>query len=167
MVVDELMQRVLIFFSFLLFSFPALAVEKGEKAPEFSVTTASGEPLHLSQFSGRVVLLDFWASWCGSCSESLQWLDGLQRQFEREDFQVIAVNLDQDRKDAEQLLQKLQLDLLIGFDGAGASAELYQLSAMPSSYLIDKDGTVISLYTGVKEKDKKEVEQRLQKLLKD
>ena len=96
----------------------------------------------LAQYEDKVVLLDFWASWCGPCRQSFPWMNSLKERFGEEGLVIIGVNLDAEHSDAEGFLKEVPAEFQILFDASGASAEQMQVQGMPMSYLIDRKGRV-------------------------
>jgi cytochrome c biogenesis protein CcmG/thiol:disulfide interchange protein DsbE len=107
----------------------------------------AGAPLDLGQFRGRVVYLDFWASWCGPCKQSFPWMQAMKDTYAGQGLSIVAVNLDADRADAEKFLQQFQPTFEVRFDPKGEFAERYKVKGMPSSVLIDRHG--VSRFTHV------------------
>ncbi|MCO6430085.1 MAG: TlpA family protein disulfide reductase [Deltaproteobacteria bacterium] len=143
----------------------AFALDVGATAPEFSLPTRDGKQVTLSDLRGKVVYLDFWASWCGPCKRSLPWMNKLKRQFGEERLHVLAVNLDTDKDDAERLLKETASNIPVAFDAAGSVAELYRLTTMPTSFLIDGSGKVLQVYEGFHEKDEEKIESAIKEQL--
>lgn len=111
--------------------------------------TATGA-LSLQDLQGKVVYLDFWASWCGPCRKSFPWMNAMHDKYKDAGLVVIAVNEDNDRKEAEAFLKKIPASFLIAYDAKGKLAESIGLEAMPSSFLLAKDGTVTKKHLGFK-----------------
>jgi thiol-disulfide isomerase/thioredoxin len=154
--------------AFLLASAPALArVQSGETAPAFegAVLKDSGT-LRLADFRGKVVYLDFWASWCGPCRVSLPLLDKLRREYGASGFEVIAVNVDENPQDALDFLKKYPVTYPIVRDPQQSIARLYDVPAMPTSYLIGRDGTVVSVKHGFQKKDIPKLQAKVAELVK-
>jgi thiol-disulfide isomerase/thioredoxin len=143
----------------------ALAVEVGELAPAFELPRADGSTLALSELRGQVVLVDFWASWCGPCRKSLPHLDTLQSRYAEQGLRVVAINLDEVRAEAERFLSAVPLDIEIVFDAIGDSATVFGLKAMPSSYLIGRDGRVRARRLGFRAADSVDFEQAIEQAL--
>lgn len=145
---------------------PAQALDIGQKAPNFALTSSnSGKALNLSEFAGEVVYVDFWASWCATCAQSLGWLTELQDKFGKHGFRVVTINVDEDRNDALRLLEEAKAKLLVGFDPEGVTPELYEVQGMPSSVLIDRSGNITAVHTGLNDSEKQEIEAKIQKVL--
>ncbi|MEL0586679.1 MAG: TlpA disulfide reductase family protein [Candidatus Thiodiazotropha sp. (ex. Lucinoma kazani)] len=130
-------------------------------APDFNLQ-GEDAPVSLSQFKGKVVLLDFWASWCVPCRASFPWMSELQNKYQSLGLEVIAINVDKDPSLAEAFLSKVQAEFTIAFDPKGDVASQYGLKGMPASYLIDKQGRILQSHIGFfqSEKDKRELEIR-------
>jgi thiol-disulfide isomerase/thioredoxin len=127
----------------------AAAVEAGAPAPAFSATPlAGGEPVTLQSLHGKVVYLDFWASWCGPCRLSLPWMEQLRKDFGAGGLEVVAVNVDETPADGIAFLKRHAVGYAVIGDAGGDIAELYDVRDMPSSYLIDRDGTVRLVHRG-------------------
>jgi cytochrome c biogenesis protein CcmG/thiol:disulfide interchange protein DsbE len=124
---------------------PRLAA--GTRAPAFTLPARSGT-VALDSLRGRVVLVDFWASWCGPCRESFPWMGELQRRLGDKGLTVLAVNLDKRRDLAEEFLAKYAAPFTVAFDAEGRTAELYGVRAMPTSLLLGRDGVVLATHAG-------------------
>ena len=135
-----------------------------QKAPGFTLP-GQNKTIQLSKYKGKVVYLDFWASWCEPCKRSFPWMNELQTTYGDDGFKIIAVNLDTDRKDAEEFLKQMPAKFDVAFDRSGKTAEAYNLKAMPSSYLIDKNGRLVHKSLGYRVEEKKIVEKKIQKLV--
>ncbi len=162
------MQRwIIISISLILFTGFAAPAEIQKAAPEFTGTTLEGKVIKLSHYKGKVVLLDFWASWCGPCKREFPFLVQLHHALKDQNFTVIGINVDTDRSKAERFLagQKVKPDFPIVFDGKGKIAERYQLQGMPTTILIDKNGVIRYRHTGFRDKDRAEVIRRVKELL--
>lgn len=145
----------------------AYAVEAGNKAPNFKLRhLQSGKVASLSQFRGKVVYLDFWASWCGPCRRSLPLLNGLRQELKRSGFEVVAVNLDENINEAKRFLRQFPVNYPVLLDPKGKVANRYGLPGMPTSYLIDKKGKVRAVHLGFKKKDINKIKKQVVHLLK-
>jgi thiol-disulfide isomerase/thioredoxin len=121
----------------------------------------------LTTLAGKVVLVDFWASWCSPCLRSFPWMNELQHRHGGEGFVVVAVNLDQDRALADAFLNKVPVDFRVEFDAAGRIARQFGVQAMPTSFLIDRRGQVRVRHAGFRDKQRAERELQIQQLLKE
>ncbi len=127
--------------------------------------TAQAASLDLSAYRGKVVYLDFWASWCTPCRRSFPWLDGLVHEYAQRDLVVIGVNVDQDRQLAEQFLNGTPASFPIVYDPQGDVATTFKVMGMPSAVLIDRSGKVRFQHVGFSEKRKEEYEENVRSLL--
>lgn len=134
------------------------------KAPEINLPGLSGS-VNLNQYKGKVVYLDFWASWCIPCKVSFPWMYDLKKHYADQGLEVIAINLDKDRKLADAFLKEMDVNFVVAFDESGDSASAYKVKGMPSSYLIGRDGKVYASHIGFKEKDQDKLEQGIKTLL--
>ncbi|WP_108127095.1 TlpA family protein disulfide reductase [Saccharospirillum mangrovi] len=107
-----------------------------------------GQPVSLNDLRGQVVLLDFWASWCGPCRESFPWMNTVQQRFGDQGLVIVGVNLDQDPAAARDFLTKVPADFTILLDTQAQWPEAYGLFGMPSSYLIDRQGRIRASHIG-------------------
>ena len=128
-------------------------------------TSAHAEGLDLSGYRGKVVYLDFWASWCTPCRRSFPWLDGLVRQFGKYDLVVIGVNVDQSNELAKKFLDDIPANFPIVYDPQGAIATTFKIMGMPSAVLIDRNGQVRFQHVGFSETTKDEYETHVRQLL--
>lgn len=144
----------------------ALAVSAGEKAPEFKIPRLESKGMiSLKQFRGKVVYVDFWASWCGPCRQSLPALNDIRKEFRKKGFEVIAINLDEERDDAMEFLKEFPVAYPTARDTSGKVPEAYGLVGMPTAYLVDKKGNVQLVHEGFKESDIEELKQKITTLL--
>ncbi len=121
--------------------------------------------LDLNQYRGKVVYLDFWASWCGPCRESFPWLSNLAREYSSKQLVVIGVNVDQDRARAERFLNETPASFAILYDPRGELATTYKVAGMPSAVLIDREGRIRYSHSGFSAKNKDLYEEQLRTLL--
>jgi cytochrome c biogenesis protein CcmG, thiol:disulfide interchange protein DsbE len=119
----------------------------------------------LDQFRGRVVYLDFWASWCGPCRQSFPWMQTVKSKYEAQGLTIVAVNLDTDREDAERFLKQFQPTFTVRFDPKGELAESYKVKGMPSSVLIDRHGVARFTHVGFRPIDASAYEAQMRELL--
>ena len=139
-------------------------IASAQKAPDFNLASDQGIVV-LSRLHGRVVYIDFWASWCKPCRKSFPFMNNLHAHYAKQGLVVIAINLDDDKKDAKLFLDKYPANFVIAYDKAGETAKQYGLSVMPSSWLIDKQGIIIRQDTGFKEGEQLAIEQAIQQAL--
>ena len=118
-------------------------------APEIDLPLLNGDfRLSLSAFRGKVVYLDFWGSWCLPCRESLPFLNRIRNRLSRDEFEVIAVNLDEVAEDANRFLEAYPVDYPVLADPTHAVMSTYDVEVLPSSFLIDRDGRICTRHYG-------------------
>lgn len=135
-----------------------------QPAPDLVLNLAS-QQVNLSDYKGKVVYLDFWASWCKPCQRSFPWMNEMQEKYSAQGFTVIAINLDTERKLADEFLAKLPANFPVAYDPAGESPKSYQIKGMPTSYLIDKSGQLRKAHQGFHMNKIPQYEQEIQALL--
>lgn len=121
--------------------------------------------LDLAQFRGRVVYLDFWASWCAPCRESFPWMNRLRGELGHDGLVVIAVNVDHERADAERFLREHPVKFRIVYDPDGLLPEKFGVLGMPTSFLIDRNGHVQSRHEGFLLRDRDALRQQIRALV--
>ncbi len=137
----------------------ASALEAGQAVPDISLPGATVAP-RLSDLKGKVVYLDFWASWCGPCKQSFPWMNDMQQKYGAKGLQVVGVNLDAKRPDAERFLAENPALFALAYDAKGETARQVGVKGMPTSVLIDADGKVLAVHQGFREQDRAELEAR-------
>lgn len=143
----------------------ALAIDEGAAAPEIKLNDLSGKPVSLSSFKGKVVLVDFFASWCAPCREELPVLDKLSKTYGSKGLVVLGVNIDNDVKTAAKFLKDVPVSFTVVNDKDKKVAKAYAPPTMPSSYIIDKEGRVHHVHAGFRASDAAKLEAELKKLL--
>ena len=121
--------------------------------------------LDLSAYRGRVVVVDFWASWCTPCRRSIPWLNQMRARYADHGLVVIGVNVDKDREDAARFLREVPIDFDVVYDPAGALAARYGVEGMPSTYVYSRDGDLVARHLGFQNAKRPEYEALLGKLL--
>lgn len=142
----------------------ASAQQVGQPAPPFDLPGA-GKPVRLAELKGKVVYLDFWASWCAPCKQSFPWMNEMQAKYGAQGLQVVGVAVDAKRSDAEEFLKGSPAQFTVAFDTKGEWPKAYAIKGMPSSFLIGPDGRVLLAHTGFKDADKKVLEERIRAAL--
>jgi len=120
-----------------------------------SVFAADFDP---DDLAGKVVVLDFWASWCVPCRRSFPWLNTMHDRYADDGLVIVGVNLDLDRAEAERFLSEFPASFRIEYDEPKALAKRFEVIAMPSSYLIGRDGKILEQHLGFKERKQAEYE---------
>ena len=126
----------------------AVAVGPGEAAPDFALTNFDGKPLHLADLRGKLVFLNFWASWCGPCIEEMPHLSAWQRGYGPEGLQVIGISMDDDAAPARRFLARHPVDYPIALGDAKLGERFGGILGLPQSFLIDRRGIVVARFRG-------------------
>ncbi len=154
--------------TFLLAAFApaALAVEVGQRAPKFSLSAVDGSgKVDLGAYRGKVVYLDFWASWCPPCRKAMPAIEKIRKEYSPDEFAVVAVNVDSSLKKAQKVLAKTPVGYVSGSDPKGMLPKRYEVKTMPTSYLLDRNGVVRYVHEGFRRGDEKELRKEIDKLL--
>jgi peroxiredoxin len=136
-------------------------------APDFTLRQLDGPNLRLGEQRGRVVMVNFWATWCGPCRIELPHLDKLHVKYRSSGFLLLGVNIDDDPNAAKALASKMGLKFPVLFDSEKKVVAAYDLNAMPATVLIDRDGKVRHLHRGYKDGVEQLYEQQVRALLKE
>lgn len=140
------------------------AVEEGEKAPVFDLPSIYEDKPAISTASleGKTVYVDFWASWCAPCLTSLPLYNDMYHKYKDQGLEIVAINVDNPIEDGLDFLLDTPLDFLIPADPDGEAAELFEVIGMPTSYLIEPDGTVTLVHMGFRSGDIEIIEEAIQ-----
>jgi thiol-disulfide isomerase/thioredoxin len=142
------------------------AVEEGQPSPACpAVLTETSTSVDPNTFKGKVVLIDFWATWCPPCLKSMPFFNGLRNELLKNGFEIVAINVDEDSETARQFLQSHPVDYKMAFDPKGECPKIFDVKGMPSSYLIDKKGVVRKIHIGYRESDQTQLREHIQALL--
>jgi len=154
-------------FIFLVFTASAgVALDAGDRAPVFSAPALGGDgTVELSAYRGKIVYLDFWASWCAPCLTAIPEVEKMRGEFPSDDFQIIAVNLDQKEKKALRFLAKHPVGYPSASDPKGRLPGQYGVDTMPTSYLIDREGVIRYVHRGFKRGDGSKLRREIRALL--
>jgi thiol-disulfide isomerase/thioredoxin len=144
---------------------PSIAASAAQTMPNVAVQTASGTTVHLADYKGKVILIDFWASWCAPCKTSFPALDTLYRDYREKGLEVLAVNLDERRRDADAFLEAHPHRLTVLFDAKGVAPQAFEVQGMPSSFLIDRAGNIRFTHMGYSDKVVASYRQEIAQLL--
>ncbi len=141
-----------------VFDAGAQSLGRGAAAPDFELP-GTHAAITLSQYRGKVLYLDFWASWCGPCKQSFPWMNAMQVKYGAKGLQVLAINVDTKREDARKFLLSSPATFELAYDAQGLTPRLYGVKTMPSSYVIDRAGKVVAVHRGFAPEDSAALEQ--------
>lgn len=144
----------------------AYAVTVGSAAPDFSLPSIDGSnTVKLSDFKGKVVYLDFWASWCGPCRVSFPVMEQLNKELKASGLSIVGVNVDEKTADATSFLKESPVSFTLAADPKASIPEVYGVEGMPTSYLIDRHGKIRLIHKGFKKADTDALKAEITKLL--
>ena len=131
----------------------ASAVALQDQAPDFTLKSLQGSNLRLEEYRGQVVLINFWASWCGPCRQEMPLLDRLHHRYQDTGFAVLGVNVEGEAGPAQEIVDKTNVTFPVLIDTNQKVSEMYNLEAMPSTVVVDRDGVVRYIHRGYKPGD--------------
>ncbi|HVF62647.1 MAG TPA: TlpA disulfide reductase family protein [Casimicrobiaceae bacterium] len=143
----------------------AQAVAVGDAAPALTLPDESGRIVDNDKLKGKLVYVDFWASWCGPCKRSFPWMNEMIRKYAPAGLVIVGVNVDKKRDDAQRFLKSTPAEFTVVYDAEGRTPAAWQVKAMPSSFLVDASGRVVLVESGFKDERKHELEQKIRAAL--
>jgi thiol-disulfide isomerase/thioredoxin len=147
-----------------LLAAPALAVTP---APPFKLDSMAGKPVSLDQYKGQVIMINFWASWCGPCRTEMPLLEKLHAKYKPMGFTMIGVNVEPDSSLAAQWLKATPVTFPILFDTKSEVSKLYSVAGMPSTVIIDRKGNLRWLHRGYKAGDENQYLDQIRALVRE
>lgn len=158
--------KALLPIALLLAAGAASALDEGDRAPDFQARSVSGDAeVVLHKLRGKIVLVDFWASWCAPCNAAMPQLEALSKQYPADQFVVLGVNVDKKLEDARRALERRPVSYANASDPTGMLPKRFGLETMPTSYLIDQDGVVRLVHRGFRNGDMDEIRKEIDALL--
>jgi thiol-disulfide isomerase/thioredoxin len=148
-------------------SSPALAVAPAKPAPAFKLNSLAGKPISLDQYKGQVVMINFWASWCGPCRQEMPILEKLHSKYKPMGFSMLGVNVEPDSSLAANWLKSTPVTFPILFDTKSEVSKLYAVAGMPSTVIIDRKGNLRWLHRGYKPGDENEYLNQIRALVRE
>ena len=139
----------------------------GQPAPDFALKSITGENLRLSEFRGEVVMINFWATWCGPCRQEMPLLDELYQRYQKVGFQLLGINIDDDRRSAVKMVRVLGVGFPVLLDERKDVSRLYDVDAMPATLLIDRTGIVRYVHHGYRSGYEQSYVDEIRELLKE
>jgi len=152
----------------LVFALPASgASAPSGPAPQFTLDSRGGPKISLSQYKGQVVMLNFWASWCGPCRQEMPLLENIYKKYNKMGFTLIGVNVEPDSKAAEGFLKETPVTFPVIYDKDSTVSKAYDVSGMPSTVIIDRKGNIRVLHRGYKPGDENEYLDSIRTLIRE
>ena len=136
-------------------------------APDFALKSNTGKNLRLSEYRGQVVMINFWASWCGPCRQEMPLLEDMYKRYQSLGFTILGVNVEEDSSKAKRLLKEIPVSFPILFDNRNQVSKMYNVVAMPSTVLVDRDGNMRYLHKGYKPGYEKEYQKQVRALIRE
>lgn len=162
------MKLVLSFIAAMLLATTSLADNIEGPAPDFTLkSNQDGQNLRLEDFRGQVVMVNFWASWCGPCRQEMPLMDDIFKKYEKFGFTILAVNVDEDSADADRFLSDVPVSFPVLYDNESRISEMYDVDAMPTTVMIDRNGNKRFLHRGYKDGYEKKYEKQVKKLIRE
>ncbi len=142
-------------------------VAENAPAPAFTLSAVGGQKVSLSQYKGQVVMINFWATWCGPCRQEMPLLDAMYKKYKKMGFTLIGVNVEPDSKAAEAFLKTMPVSFPVAFDPDSSISKLYSVQGMPSSIIIDRKGNARVIHRGYRPGDENVYLDHIRKLIKE
>ena len=139
----------------------------GSAAPSFTLGSNGGKEISLAQYKGQAVMINFWASWCGPCREEMPLLESIYKKYNRLGFTMLGVNVEPDSKAANDWLKQTPVSFPILYDTDSKVSKLYEVAGMPSTVIIDRNGTLRVLHRGYKPGDENEYMDSIRALIRE
>ena len=151
----------------LIVALPAVAAAPNAPAPQFTLDARGGSQVNLAQYKGQVVMINFWASWCGPCRQEMPLLEDIYRKYNKLGFTLLGVNVEPDSKAADDWLKQTPVSFPILYDKNSKVSQMYDVSGMPSTVIIDRKGNLRMLHHGSKPGDENEYLNSIRSLIRE
>ena len=148
-------------------AWPAAASDATQPAPAFTLASRAGGEVSLADLKGQVVMINFWASWCGPCRQEFPALDQIYAKYKPMGFTLVAINVESEKSDAEKFLSRTPASFPILFDPDNKVSSQYGVSAMPTTILVDRQGRVRWLHRAYKPGDEAEYIEQIRAALRE
>jgi peroxiredoxin len=145
----------------------AFAGDAGGPAPSFTLAGLTGQQAALSQYKGQVVMVNFWATWCGPCQQEMPLLDQMYKKYKPAGFTLIGVNVDKEAPAVKDLMARKPVSFPVLLDPANQVSKAYHVDEMPSSVLIDRKGEIRYIHRGYRPGDENEYQDRIRQLIRE
>ncbi|MDP8986201.1 MAG: TlpA family protein disulfide reductase [Pseudomonadota bacterium] len=145
----------------------ALAADATGPAPAFTLTALTGQQAALSQYKGQVVMVNFWATWCGPCQQEMPLLDQMYKKYKPAGFTLIGVSVDKEASAVKELMARKPVSFPVLLDPANQVSKDYHVDEMPSSVIIDRKGAIRYVHRGYRPGDENEYQDRIRQLIRE
>jgi len=142
-------------------------VSINQVSPDFVLKSKEHGNMRASEQKGNVVLINFWASWCGPCRDELPVMEALYQDYQDLGFEILAVNVDDDARKADVLLDDIRVSFPVLYDTSGEVSQLFDVNAMPTTVMLDRDGKVRLIHSGFRSGDEKKYEKAIKMLIRE
>ena len=159
--------RAVLYSCLLVLTLTVAATTQANTAPDFTLKARDGNNLRLAEQRGDIMLINFWASWCGPCIQEMPQLDKLAQKYQALGVQVWGINVENDPSAAKAYLSKVNVEFPILFDLDNSVSKAYRVEAMPTTVILDKNGSVRSVHRGYKPGYEKKYEDDIKGLLRE
>lgn len=167
MSLPQFLHKKMLGLGFMLAASLCAATASAEPAPDFTLQSSTGENVRLAEQRGQVVMLNFWASWCGPCRTEMPLLDEMSKRYSAAGFVLYGVNVEEDNTDAKKLIKDLGVTFPILYDTESKASSLYNVDAMPTTVVIDKKGEIRYVNRGYKPGDENKYRDQIRELIKE
>ena len=147
--------------------FASANVQANQEAPDFTLKSKENGNVRLSEQRGNIVLVNFWASWCGPCRDELPEMEALYQEYQDLGFEILAINVDDEASKADVLLDDIEVSFPVLYDTSGEVSKLYDVNAMPTTVMIDRDGNQRLVHLGYRAGDEKKYEKAIKILMRE
>jgi peroxiredoxin len=148
-------------------TFPALAGELSGVAPSFTLDSRNGGQVSLNDLRGNVVMINFWATWCGPCREEMPHLEALHQRYSDLGFTLLGVNVEEDSRLSDSFLEETPVSFDILFDPKNSVSEMYDVVAMPSTVMVDREGNMRFIHHGYQKGYENDYQSQIRALLRE
>ena len=156
----------IVFLSIAALNGNASALSAGDTSPDVTLPTAApAATVDLAKLKGKIVYVDFWASWCGPCKQSFPWMNEMHAKYAPRGLEIVAINVDARMADAQRFLATMPAKFTVAFDAKGQTPKQFDVKAMPTSYLLDGDGRVLYVHAGFRDADRAALEAAIENAL--
>jgi thiol-disulfide isomerase/thioredoxin len=136
----------------------------GQGAPEFDLQKIDGTPFRLKDMRGKILILDFWATWCGPCIRSIPTLIDVSKEYKDAGVELVLVNLEEPEKRVRPFLERFKTIPTVVLDTDGSVSKQYAVSAIPHTVLIDRDGGIVDVFIGASEENELALRKKIEEL---